>query len=263
MLRWLTAILLLGLSLWGALAAEQRSEPRGIRVRTWDNPRWEGEPIDDRVSRHLDFSADFASNPKTLPEMSALEMDGWVYAPRSGQYDFAVESGSAVWVRLDGRTILTHRRDRASTKATVTLDKGVHAFRVDVQHRRGASYLRVLWRMPSGYNKLVALPPIFVRPNNAVDPRAETGKPPAQAAVPTSHRLGPPILLLLAIVVAAGPGLRRRLLRLRDPASQNRLLMGVLVFGAALGVRLTDLNGAGRPPTSGRTRVRAASTSRT
>ncbi|MBT9558327.1 MAG: glycosyltransferase family 39 protein [Myxococcales bacterium] len=240
MVRYFIAALLAGLAVWLGSEVRQTLDPRGVRVRVWDNPRWEGEPTVDTVAAHLDYAPDFAPNPRTLPPMSSLQLQGWLYVPRSGPYEFALQSGSAAWLRLDGRTVVAHRRDKSETKSQTRLEKGIHALRIDVQHRKGDSTLKVLWKLPSGYMNIEAIPPVFVRPAMSLD-----GPPPAGTAVPLAHRIGPLLLGILAMLVAFAPTVATRIRRLRDGASRRRLALGLLVFGGALGIRLVDIDGAG------------------
>ena len=241
MVRFFIAAILLGLAVWLGSEVRQTLDPRGVRVRVWDNPRWEGEPTVDSVAAHLDYAPDFAPNPRALPPMSSLQLQGWLYAPRSGPYEFALQSGSAAWLRLDGRTVVAHRRDKSETKSQTRLEKGVHALRIDVQHRKGDSTLNVLWKLPSGYMNLEAIPPIFVRPALVL----EGHPPPSGTRLPLSGRVGPVLLGVLAVLVAFAPTVATRIRRLRDGASRRRFLLGVLVFGGALGIRLIDIDGAG------------------
>ena len=243
MFRAVVALALLVTAVVVALDGREQLEPRGATLRVWNNPQWDGAPVRQATVRHLDFGEDFAPNRFTLAPQTSARLEGWLYAPRGGAYDFAVSSQSATWLRIDGKTVLAHRRDRSETRVTTRLAKGYHLLRIDVQHRSGESRLQVKWRLPSGYMKLTALPPVFVRP--ATIDAAGEAEPPTRGPLPLAQRVAPALLVGLALVVLFAPWVARRLTKLRDAGSRRRFGLGILVFAGALGVRLVDLNGAG------------------
>ena len=236
MIRWGAALLLVLVAAGTGWLALETKTKRGVTLRLYDNLRWSGDPAEEREVRHLDYGPSNHRQPLQLPDRSSLRMEGWLYAPRGGVYDFAIESTDDTWIRIDDKTVLTHRRGREITEIRTPLEKGFHVFRLQVRHRRGESNLRVFWRLPSGYMNLEPLQPIFLQPT----------VPRAGPSMPLALRVGPVLLLILAFLVLVGPALAQRLRRLRsDRGYRLKIGAAFFLFCVALGVRLWDLNGAG------------------
>lgn len=235
-IRWTAAAVLLSCALVAGWLALEETQPRGVLVRVYDNLRWSGEPVEQRISRHIDYTPELRRNRVALPERSSMRMDGWLYCPRRGEYEFALEATDDVWLRLDGRTVVAHRRGRPQTFGKVRLERGFHELRLQIRHRKGDSKLRVYWRLPSGYMDLEALSPVHIHPE----------RPVPGPVVPTPLRYGPILLVLLALLVVLGPRIARFLRRLRsDPAFRVRVAGGVLLLVLTVGFRHWELNGAG------------------
>lgn len=63
----------------------------------------------------------------------ALVFTGTFVAPRTGDYRFAIETGSFARLQIDGATVITPV-ERAVPPGIVTLTAGRHAFRLDLRH---------------------------------------------------------------------------------------------------------------------------------
>ncbi len=236
MVRWSAFTVLLIAALGTGFLAVRSTTQRGMTMRIYDNLRWSGEPSVEQVVEHLDYGPRLRRNPVAVPDRSSVRLDGWVMAPRGGTYDFLIESTDDAWLRVNNKTIVTHRRGKEFSKGSVRLTKGFHELRIQTRHRRGDSRLRVQWRLPSGYMNMEALQPIFVQPVEPV----------RGPALPLAMRLGPVLLLLLAGLVAFGPAVVRFARSFAtDQARRRRVLLGATLFVATVGVRCWDLNGAG------------------
>ncbi len=236
MIRWTAVIALLAAALGTAFLAGRSTPQRGLKFKLYDNLRWRGDPVEERITKHLDYAPNLRRNRLSLPDRSSLELSGVLMAPRGGKYDFAIAGTDDTWLKIDGQTVVTHRRGRDETIGYLRLSKGFHRFEIKVRHRRGESRLQVQWRLPSGYMNLEALPPVFVYPE----------QPAAGQGLPTALRFTPLLLLLLALLVAVGPWLATRIRRLRtESAARQTFACGLLLIAATLGMRLWDLNGAG------------------
>ena len=236
MVRWTAvALLVLAAGLTGWLATSYTTA-RGLRLSVWTNPAWRGEPEDVRLVRHLDYSPGSRRNPVALPDRSSASLDGWLVAPRGGPYEFEVESDDPVWLEVDGKAVIQGRFGGPTMSGTLRLAKGPVSFRLRVRHDSGASRLEVRWRPPAGYMALVPLPPVMVHPD----------KPDPGPAVPLPLRVGPFLLLGLALLVGVAGPLSRGLRRLRtDRVLRGRVAVGAALVALTLGVRFIDLSGAG------------------
>ena len=238
MIRWSAVAVLVLAALGCAWLAFSSVIPGGLELKVWDNIYWTGDPAEERRVRHADFGPGLRRHRFVLDENTAARMEGWVFAPRGGQYEFGVESSSDVWVRVGHKTVVSHSAGQAEeeTLGSLRLKKGFHPFRVQIRHKKGLSFMRLKWRLPSGYMNLEALQPIFLYPE----------RPGGEPAVPLALRLGPFLLFGLALLVAFGPRLARGLRRLRtDSQFRLRAVGAVALFVAVLGVRGCDIDGAG------------------
>ncbi len=236
MVRWSAFSVLVIAALGTGYLATRSTTPRGVTLQIYDNLRWSGEPSVEKVVRHLDYAPRLRRNAVAVPDRSSVRLDAWLYAPRGGTYDFHIECTDDAWIRVDDKTIVTHRRGKEGSQGSVRLKSGFHPLRVQVRHRRGDSKLRIQWRLPSGYMNLEALQPIYLQPK----------KPVPGPALPLPMRLAPVLLLILAALVGIGPSVARFLRGLyTDRDRRVRAALGALLFISAVGVRCWDLNGAG------------------
>jgi 4-amino-4-deoxy-L-arabinose transferase-like glycosyltransferase len=235
MIRWTAAVALLIAALGCAWLAAQSTTPRGLTMRTYENLRWSGPATTEKLSEHLEYSPRLRRNRVQLADRTSLSLDGFIYAERGGKYDFRIESSDDVWLKIGGKTVVSHRRGKEESFGEIRLRKGYHPIRVQVRHRRGQSRLYVEWRLPSGYMNLEAISPIHLHPTV-----------PKNTVLPLGMRLAPILLLFLALLTAFGPGLARYLRRLQREPEQRRLLAtAIFLMAATMGMRVWDLNGAG------------------
>ena len=89
--------------------------------------------------------------------------------------------------------------------------------------------------MPAGYMDLESIPPFFIRP-----------EAPNSSPLPWSRRLIPVVLFAAALLLLLSERCARGIRRLRqDRSYRTRVAAGLTIFLFALGVRNTDINGAG------------------
>ncbi len=208
---------------------------RGLVVERFENTRFQGAPSARSILRHINFSPSDRLNSMSMTERSSLQMTGWLYAPRAGKYQFAVTSNDRVWFRINNKRLINHRPDKTDvTKRRIRLAKGYHPVRIRIRHISGDSDLRFQWRLPSGYMNLEAIPPSFLHPEQ-----------PTPSDVGLVLKLVPLLFVLAFFIVLFWQQLLRIVRSILKPNHRQPLMLGVLIFVAALGVRLYDLNAAG------------------
>lgn len=238
MVRWITAGVLLACALLTAWAGLSRTTERGLTLKRYDNRRWKGDPVEQKHVQHVNYGPKLRMNRLQLPDDSSMLLEGFLFAPRRGSYEFAASSSDNVYLRVSNKTVFSHkgagRKDESG--GSVQLAKGFHSIRLQIRHKTGESWLRLKWRLPSGYMNLEPLPPVFLHP----------ALPAQGSPVPAAMRVGPFILLMLAFLVVIGPRLTRGLRMLRgDVELRRKVLVGAVLVVSTIGYRSWDLNGAG------------------
>ncbi|MFT5429390.1 MAG: putative membrane-bound dolichyl-phosphate-mannose-protein mannosyltransferase [Myxococcota bacterium] len=236
MLRWIAVgflVLAAGLTTWAAL---RTTAPRGLVVRSFDNTRWTGESTGEEVWRHVDFGPDQNRNRYQPPDKTSLRMDGWIFAPRTGDYVLDMKSRDDALLFIDDELIVRHTKRRQSSDGPVRLTKGFHPIRIQIAHVAGVSDFWLRWKMPGHYMDREALQPIFLHPTD----------PSAAQSPPLALKLAPILLILFAFIVATLPWLSGLALRVaRDPTLRRHVATGALIATAALGVRTIDIDDGG------------------
>jgi len=91
-----------------------------------------------------------ATRPSYLPEDKfAWKAEGSVYAPKAGDYTFALDSDDQSDVTVNGNVVVTTECCTYRTSDPVTLSKGWHTFRVRMQENGGGEYVKVEWEKPN------------------------------------------------------------------------------------------------------------------
>jgi hypothetical protein len=176
--------------------------------------------------------------PKWLQPHMSVRWEGYVEAPREGEYRFNLITDDSGWLYIDEKNVLDNggiHPARGVDKA-LWLSKGLHRIRIDYYQEDGGAVMKLEWRLPSGYNTLGLLPVTFFHPTEISLPNART----------YAFRVFPLALLLLGGLLFMLPILSRWLGALSsDPRRRRQLVWGLLVTGAALSVRLFQLNASG------------------
>ena len=80
-----------------------------------------------------------------------LSIEGYLYAPRDGTYEFELACDDRCSIHLDERMVFATKRFDTTN---VELAKGVHALRVDYTQLGGPAHLQVEWKRPGLINLL-------------------------------------------------------------------------------------------------------------
>lgn len=223
---------LLGAALvaFGVYAAQKPDT--GLVRRTFSDDTFSTE-ISSVIDRRIHFGDALHPKPRWVGDQAAVRWEGFVDAPRAGQYVFKLTSDDGAWLWLDGKQVLDNGGIHPPKTVTrdLFLEKGPHPIRIDYLQQGGGATMRLEWRLPSGYNVPGLLPISSLHPHE-----------PAPEGFGTRALATLPWLLVLASLLAFN---RRALLAPRDAAARQALLAGALVTAVALGARLVDLNGAG------------------
>lgn len=168
----------------------------------------------------------------------SMRWHGWFEAPREGEYIFHVRSDDGSMLYLDGRLLVGNggRHGAQTRKGSRWLRAGLHALRLDYQNFGGGGVLELEMRLPSGYNTHGRLPVSLLYPE----------RPFAPSPLDIALRHLTWILLVLAALLI----LRRRLGAFaqsvrEDPERRRRVVAGLTILLAALGVRLVDVGAQG------------------
>ena len=233
---WLTGIAVIGVGVAAFAWLGARLPDAGVAMREFKNTDCAGEPEAVYPMHDLDLGHRGRRAARPFPEHGSVELVGWVFAPRAGEYGFRVEGPDETTLRVDGRPVLRKGRKQAGAEGTVRLAQGFRPLRVTLRRDGGPTELRVSWRLPAGYMDMEAIPPAYLRPGH---------QPPARVAVPLWQRLVPPVLIVVGALFLVWPAVRRRIQALRRLDRRRVVLVGAAVVALGLGVRLVDLSGAG------------------
>lgn len=215
---------------FGVYAAQKPDT--GLVRRTFSDDTFTTE-VSSVVDRRIHFGDAHHPTPAWVGREAAVRWEGFVDAPRAGQYVFRLTSDDGAWLWIDGRKVIDNGGVHPPKTVTreIFLEKGPRPIRIDYLQQGGGAAMRLEWRLPSGYNVPGLLPVSSLHPS-----------PPAPEGFGTRVLATLPWLLVLASLVAFNRG---ALLRHRDAAARRALLAGALVTAVGLGARLIDLNGAG------------------
>ena len=191
-----------------------------------------------QVDQRIYFRDKLHPVPGWVGQNAAVRWEGFLNAPRAGEYVLKLTSDDGAWLWLDGKKLLDNggTHPPQAVQRSVFLEKGSHALRVDYVQDGGGAFLRLEWRLPSGYNPAGLIPVSNLHPQSPI----KSGLGYRAVAVL-------PWLFLAAAVVAFR---RRSLSRLRQRARRDSvfartLLAAGAVVTLALAARFIDLNGAG------------------
>jgi hypothetical protein len=86
------------------------------------------------------------------PSVFSVEWSGFLTAPRSGRYTFAVTSDDGSTVAVDGRVVVddSGRHGIVTRSARLDLDAGPHLFAVDYSQQGGGFAIELTWSRPDG-----------------------------------------------------------------------------------------------------------------
>jgi len=108
----------------------------------------ESKPHIVRVDRQLDFND--ITSMGAMPFPSCDIWRGQLIAPRTGEYDFAIDVDDSGWVMLDGTEVI---RDpgmisKSHDAGSIYLTEGPHQIEVGERNIAGGSYLHLYWKIP-------------------------------------------------------------------------------------------------------------------
>lgn len=210
---------------------------------------WEGQDFDGRIFRkavepRIDFED--GRNPHFRRDRFSVEWTGTIVFPRPGRYGFATNSDDGSMVEIDGERIVdnwgTHGLQlRQDAKL---FESGPHTLRIRYFQAGVGAKMRLLWNPAGRRGGLEYVPPTLLFPEapDLADLERAMAVPPRDA--PALGLLGLLGLGFLALVLRRP--LWRWVRRLRNPGARLDLGLFLLLFAAALGLRLYDLSEAGR-----------------
>jgi uncharacterized membrane protein len=121
---------------------------QGLRLKLLDNASFEGEPWSENVTWTIDATpgSNIPQSWKTKNTF-ALLLEGWLYAPVSGDYLFQLQSEGVSDLFLDAAEIL--HTNNSVVNNEVRLERGFHSARIE--YAKDSPYLpllRLLWKPP-------------------------------------------------------------------------------------------------------------------
>ncbi|MCC6747024.1 MAG: glycosyltransferase family 39 protein [Deltaproteobacteria bacterium] len=239
------ALLVLSLPLIQRYRAGQATGERyGLEARYFVGPSFAGKLLEKRVEPELDLERSRSSHARSA---GSIEWNGTVVFPRKGKFVFATLSTGRSSVEIDEQ-MLVHNLGATPDKPVFgdrIFEAGAHAMRVRFVGPGPKAQLRVVWTPARRWGGLEPVPATLLFP------RSPKGAPPLPAfAIPP--RDAPAAFLLCASwLFGALLLLRRPLGRLatllrRERWARHDLAAFVALVGAALALRLFELDGAGQ-----------------
>jgi hypothetical protein len=135
----------------------------------YPNPRWEGEPLFERLTPILLLNWIEPEPIPTAPSFSARFL-ATLRVDRAGTYRFRVEADDGATLRVDGREVGEVVINQRSTfPAAVELSAGDHALEVRYFQLGGADALELYWQPPDE--------PETIIPQERLTPRSESPAP--------------------------------------------------------------------------------------
>jgi hypothetical protein len=101
-----------------------------------------------RVDRQLDF--DEISEMGAMPFPSCDIWRGQLIAPKTGDYEFAIDVDDSGWVTVDGTPVIHDPGpvNKSHDAGTIHLTQGPHRIEVGERNLGGGSYLHLYWKLP-------------------------------------------------------------------------------------------------------------------
>ena len=172
--RWLTQLATaVGISALFLLSMSQRvmqgfmkSGHEGLLGRYYVGDCGETQPHIVRIDRQLDF--DQISEMGAMPFPSCDFWRGQLIAPKTGDYEFAIDVDDSGWVTIDGTPVI---RDpgpitKVHDTGTIHLSEGPHRIEVGERNIGGGSYLHLYWKLPDT-SDLEIIPATALIPDHA------------------------------------------------------------------------------------------------
>ena len=156
------AALALLLAVSGALAALIRTQ-HGLMGHYYENTSWQGSPA--LVMKDLDVSLQ-RMQLEMLYRVThyGIQWTGYLYAPQSGEYEFAVVSDDVARVVIDGVNVVENDSGEtiAEQQGSLALAPGFHAISIFYAQYEGNAAFEVFWTPPGkqreSINRAVLLP---------------------------------------------------------------------------------------------------------
>ena len=217
----------------------------GLKATYYVGQNYTGKTFRNTVEHSIDFS------DKTHKHFSravfSVEWSGSIYLPRPGRYGFTTESDDGSSLELDGQLVVDNSGVHSLRKrgGVRILERGLHKIRIRYFQAGMGGVMRVFWSPAGRRGGLEYIPPtlLFPQPPDKVRASDAHPVPPRDFAVMVSFSL----CLLVTLLVLLRAPLLRWLAELRArPRARWDLVLFVLLFAAALIVRLWDRAAAGQ-----------------
>jgi hypothetical protein len=160
------ALLTLAVAALACVAWLNPNKP-GLRAQFYDSADRSGTPTLSRVDDTFNTATLLATFDGNTPETFSAAWSGALLVWRSGSYTFQLVSDDGSWLYIDGTRIIDnggqHGAQPAST--TVTLERGVHAVRLEYTQQGGRMALQ--WRWTADGGTLVDVPALLLTPRRA------------------------------------------------------------------------------------------------
>ena len=218
-----------------------RAPEHGLMRVSWDNAEFKGKGSEPTLDQTIHFDTDgkHARHPEmTVTAQSSFRWTGFIELWRDGEYKFELSSddGSALYIGDELLVDNTGMHRRKTIRNTHWLPGGIHPIRIDYVNAAAGGSLEVGFRLAAGYNTTGRIPVALLHP----------GRPFAPEGIDRALPMVVFGLVMLGILLLAGPRLKRWLRHVRHSPSRRRAVMaGALIFVAALGIRVADLGGQG------------------
>ena len=131
----------------------------GLLGAYYPSPDWSGEPAFTQIDPELAFY--FHITP--LPRPYSVEWIGKLYAPTTGDYQFALDSVDDSQLRLDDSVVVDNPSGHTKVEGKVTLTEGWHAIDIHFGDRTGGTRIYLYW-MPPGTTKPEIVPSKYLLP---------------------------------------------------------------------------------------------------
>jgi hypothetical protein len=131
----------------------------GLLGAYYPTPDWSGEPAFTQIDPEIDFY--FHIIP--LPRPYTIEWTGKLYAPTTGNYQFALNSVDNSQLKLDYSVVVDNPNGHTTIEGDTTLTQGWHDINVRFGDKTGGTQIYLYW-MPPGTNEQVLVPTRYLLP---------------------------------------------------------------------------------------------------
>jgi hypothetical protein len=136
----LTGLLVLLVFLFQALLPE-----RGLTGLYFSNPTWTDPPARTRFDPRISFDQASLGASAGVPNNFSVRWEGYLYAPRDGEFLISATSDDGSWIYVDGRLVIDNGGNHAAAtvQKEVALTRGSHTFVVKYNDEGGSAVIDV------------------------------------------------------------------------------------------------------------------------